>query len=207
MTINNVFVLSTGRCGSLTFARACEHFTNYTSGHETLAVGVIGAARFDYPERHIESDKRLTWFLGQLAARFDDETTFYVHLQRDPEAVARSYLRRWNSTHRSGIARVYGRELLMCARPESFRSREWPEDQRLEVCRSYVETANSTIRLFLQGRTWMPVMLENVGEDFPRFIDRIGAEGNLEAAIAEWAVKHNASDTTGTAEEAPIGNE
>lgn len=196
MRIRNVFVLSTGRCGSLTFAKACEHFTNYTSGHETRAVDVIGPARFDYPPGHIESDNRLTWFLGQLAERFDDKETFYVHLQRDEEAVARSYLRRWASSHRSAIARVYGRELLMYAQPNSLRSRVWPEDLRLAVCRSYVETVNSTIRHFVRERNWMEVRLENIIEDFARFIDRIGAEGDLDAALHEWEIKHNASEST-----------
>lgn len=194
MTVRNVFVLSTGRCGSLTFAKACEHFTNFSAGHETLAVDVIGPRRLEYPENHIESDNRLTWFLGQLATRYDDETTLYVHLQRDPEAVARSYLRRWTSAHRSGIARVYGRELLMYAQPNSFKPREWPKDERLAVCRSYVETANSTIRRFVDGRNSVDVLLENVTEDFSSFMDRIGAQGDLESALDEWTVRHNASE-------------
>jgi hypothetical protein len=35
-----IFVTGTGRCGTVTFSKACSHITNYTSGHKTKA-GVI----------------------------------------------------------------------------------------------------------------------------------------------------------------------
>ena len=31
----NVFVLGTGRCGTVTFSAACGHFDNFTAGHES----------------------------------------------------------------------------------------------------------------------------------------------------------------------------
>ena len=40
----NVFILCTGRCGSLTFTRACGHMTNFTTAHESR-VALIGDAR------------------------------------------------------------------------------------------------------------------------------------------------------------------
>jgi hypothetical protein len=61
----NVFVLTTGRSGSLTFAEACRRITNYTTGHETR-VGRVGPERLAYPDRHIEVDHRLAWFLGRM---------------------------------------------------------------------------------------------------------------------------------------------
>ena len=61
----NVFILSTGRSGSQTFARACAHVSNYTSAHESRS-GLLGDAHFDYPDNHIESDNRLSWMLGRL---------------------------------------------------------------------------------------------------------------------------------------------
>ena len=90
-----VFVLNTGRCGSMTTIKACEHLTNYTAGHETRT-GAIGDRRLDYPDRHVEADNRLSWFLGILGERFGDGP-LYVHLRRDPEEVAASFLRRWRS--------------------------------------------------------------------------------------------------------------
>lgn len=44
----NVFVLCTGRCGSVTFVEACKHVTNYTSAHESRA-GIAGPGRVQYP--------------------------------------------------------------------------------------------------------------------------------------------------------------
>jgi hypothetical protein len=56
----NVFVLGRGRCGSTTFIRAYKHISNFTSGHETRA-RLLGEARLNYPDHHIEADNRLSW--------------------------------------------------------------------------------------------------------------------------------------------------
>lgn len=98
-----VFVLNTGRCGSMTFARACEHLTNFTAGHETRARVVGFEARMDYPNWHIEVDNRLTWFLGPLSQRYPD--AFYVHLRRDSEAVINSFVQRWDKGRPTSPAR------------------------------------------------------------------------------------------------------
>lgn len=92
-----VFVLTTGRSGSVTFARSCSHITNYSSAHESRAAE-YGAARFDYADQHIEIDNRLSWFLGGLEERFPEAR--YVHLRRDPAADARSFAARWPCTLR-----------------------------------------------------------------------------------------------------------
>ena len=47
----NIFVLCTGRCGSVTFSKACKHITNYTSGHETRIKKLDD--RLDFPSFHI----------------------------------------------------------------------------------------------------------------------------------------------------------
>ena len=104
------FVLTTGRSGSVTFARACAHATNMTSGHETHAGHITG--RLDYPNGHIETDNRLAWFLGPLHAAHPD--AFYVHLTRDPTDTAASFARRSTDTlplvrrAREGLAQVRG---------------------------------------------------------------------------------------------------
>ena len=179
------FVLSTGRCGSTTFAQACTHLTNYTSGHETRR-GRCGEDRFAYPDSHVESDNRLSWLLGPLGERFDPEQTVYVHLTRDRDEVARSYLRRWDVKWRGSIISAYGHGILQRGR--------WPEEERMDVCRSYVDTVNSNIRAFLRTQPrWVGVRLEHAAEDFPVFLEAIGAEGDLEAAATEWDTLHNMS--------------
>ena len=61
----NIFVLNTGRCGSTTFIKACQHIRNYTALHESRA-NRIAEQRLAYPRDHIEADNRLSWFLGRL---------------------------------------------------------------------------------------------------------------------------------------------
>ncbi len=181
-----VFVLSTGRCGSTTFIRACDHLTNYTSGHETRAARA-GEKRFDYPERHIESDNRLSWMLGDLGRRFDPKQTLYVHLTRDREEVARSFLKRFDNPSRAGIITAFSHAIVM-------HRRDWPPRQQIDLCRFYVDVVTSNIEAFLEHQPHtLAVRLETADTDFPRFLSMIRAEGDLEAAQGEWGVRHNAS--------------
>ena len=48
----NVFVLSSGRSGTVTFAAACKHIKGYSVGHEQN-VYLTGKDRFSYPDNHI----------------------------------------------------------------------------------------------------------------------------------------------------------
>jgi hypothetical protein len=180
-----VFVLSTGRCGSTTFERACSHITNYTAGHETRR-GSLFERRFDYPDQHIESDNRLSWFLGGLSRRFDDTDTFYVHLTRRPVEVARSYARKFDSGFHSSMMRAFAHGILI--RPR------WRPEQQRRVARFYVDTVTDNIREFLRHRSQtMDFSLEEASKAFPVFWERIGAEGDLAAALAEFQFRYNAS--------------
>lgn len=181
----NVFVLGTGRCGTVTFTRACQYITNYSTGHETLAEK-HGDARFDYPVNHIEADNRLSWFLGRLGTRYDDRSALYVHMLRDRTATAASFLRRWDSPQRAGIIRAYRQGIIM-------RAAEWPQEQRMAVCLDYVDTVTANITEFLRARPHMTLHLEDIEPGFTEFLDRIGAGGDLVAAREEWKTKHNQS--------------
>ncbi len=188
----------------MTFARACEHISNYTADHESR-VSAHGAARLDYPDDHIEVDNRLAFFLGPLAERFPDAR--YVHLVRDTEATARSFLARWRVNppppRPSGrLARLrwqmqvqHPRANLMSAFAHGLlmRGKPWPTRRRIEVSRFLVETMNANIRTFLETRPHIIVNLETVDDDFPEFWRWIGAVGDLDAALDEWTVRHNAT--------------
>ena len=173
----NVFVLTTGRSGSLTFAEACSHITNYTTGHETR-VGLLGPERFAYPDDHIEVDDRLAWFPGRLEAAHGDRA-FYVHLHRDDEATAASRVKRWNKP----AMRAYRKGIL------------WdmdPEVDRIEVARDLNHTVNTNIEYYLRDKTnTMRIDIETAQQSFPEFWDRIGAEGDLDAALLELDVRHH----------------
>ena len=180
----NVFVLCAGRCGSVTFTRACEHATNFTAGHESR-VKLLGEERLNFPANHIEADNRLAWLLGRLDARFGRDAC-YVHLRRDREQCARSHNRRWE---RGGMMHAYARALL--------RRRERRE-RHLDVCHDYLLTVEQNIELFLKDKPHrMEVQLEDLPETFPTFWRWIGAEGDLDAALRELETLHNAAKPKG----------
>lgn len=175
----NVFVLCTGRCGSTTFAKACSHITNYTASHESR-IGAAGITRLDYPPNHIEIDNRLSWFLGRLDERFGN-SALYVHLTRDPHQVAESFAARWDT----GIMLAY--------RTGVSPTTQNPTIESVELAGDLVRTVTSNIDLFLRDKTSkMTMQLENIKDQFPTFFDRIGARGDLNLALDELDIRHNA---------------
>jgi hypothetical protein len=209
----NVFVLSTGRCGSTTVARAFGHATNFTAGHETRAGLVRG--RLEYPPDHIESDNRLTWFLAALDQRYDESSVHWVHLTRRLEDVVESYWHRWEDV----IERHRSTNLVRDWRQGSAVAREWRQDptsifrgsiavafaygvirsdhpltpdERRAACDLYTRTVDTTIRAFLEARSNVSrIELSNLTEDFTAAWARIGAEGALDEAITELELRHN----------------
>ncbi|GAB3447607.1 hypothetical protein GCM10027570_20230 [Streptomonospora sediminis] len=180
-----VFVLNTGRCGSVTLARACEELTNYTTGHESRARR-IGDERLDYPDQHIEVDNRLSWFLGGLDERYGSEP-LYVHLRRDPVQVAHSFAKRWENGNPAGVITAFAGALVIRPSP-------WPAERRLEVCRYYVQTVTANIEAFLADKPrQMTVWLDEAEEWFPKLWERIGGQGDFDNALHQLQVQHNAS--------------
>ena len=172
----NVFVLCTGRCGSMTFARAWGHVENFTAAHESKR-GTLGPRT--YPEDHIEVDNSLSWVLGRLDALYGEEA-FYVHLKRKREDTVQSFM------GRAGIVpKAYGRLIGASI-----------EERRRDVCEHYYDTVNQNIELFLKDKPWkMNFSLASAQTDFREFWDRIDANGNLSEALEEWKRNYNASDS------------
>lgn len=175
----NVFVLCTGRCGSVTLSKACTHATNFSSGHESRC-NEMGPNRVRYPCQHIEVDNRLAFFLGRLQDAYGDNAS-YVHLVRDRDATAASFNRRWH--RHASIMRAYADQICMS-----------PVRDPLAVCLDYVDTTNANIRAFLRDKTrTMNFRMEDHATAFPEFWEWIGAEGDFGKAQAEWCTSHNAS--------------
>jgi hypothetical protein len=173
----NVFVLTTGRSGSLAFAEACRHIRNYSAGHETR-VGLLGSDRLAYPPDHIEVDNRLAWFPGRLEAAYGDDA-FYVHLRRDAGATAASMVRRWSKP----AMRSYRQGILWDVDPET---------DRVALAADLVATLDSNIRHYLRDKSkCMTIDIETAASSFPSFWERIGAEGDLQAALAEFDARHH----------------
>lgn len=171
-----VFVLTTGRSGSSSFAAACSHISNFSIGHESRWQ-LLGSDRLNYPDQHIEVDNRLSWLLGRLDDQFGNEP-FYVHLIRDRSAVANSYCQR--RFGRKSIIRAYSLGIL-------YRDQTIQQD-----CLDYYDTVNSNIKLFLKDKTKkMSFILSQADHDFRHFWNQIRAEGDLQAALNEWKAPHN----------------
>lgn len=186
----NVFILSTGRCGSMAVARACGHITNYTSAHESRCE-LMGPARLAYPDHHIESDNRLAWYLGRLQAVYGDDA-YYVHLKRDRQQVAESYARRDHLSY--GIMQAF-RGIMITEK----------ELDPLKLAHEMCETVEANIDLFLRDKSYvMRVAIEEAEDWFPEFWEWVGAEGDRAAALREFTVQHNATPDPTLAKRPPL---
>jgi len=175
----NVFILNTGRCGSSTFIKACEHITNYSAAHESRST-LIGEQRLAYPAQHIEADNRLSWILGRLDQQYADNT-LYIHLRRNKQQTIESFSKRADF----GIMQAYKEGILLGG--ESNQTRE-------QIAEEYIHTVESNIEFFLKDKTHkMNFSLDNAKQDFEIFWEFISAEGDLQAALEEWDVSYNAS--------------
>lgn len=176
----NVFILCTGRCGSTTLERAFSHLENYTCSHESRA-NQLGHERLNYPSNHIESDNRLSWFLGRLEEKYGNDA-FYIHLKREPSEVARSYAKRF---HPGLIMPAYADGIYIDLPPNI-------EPFKEQVARDYVHTVESNINLFLRDKTnKITVELNEVKEKFPLIWQKIGAKGDYDKAFNELDVRYN----------------
>ena len=177
---DHVFVLCTEGCDSLIFSKACAHFTNYTSGHETRCAE-LGAQRLAYPIGHIEADNRLAWFLGRLDNAFGDRA-FFVHLVRDKQRVAETYDGCWD--HRYSLMSAFNFNILM--------RREADSAAVLDM----VETISANIENFLASKSnKIQIDIDRATDNFMDFATAIDADGDLNAALAEFELPHNAIET------------
>ncbi len=181
----NVFVLGTGRTGSVSFSEACKYMTNYTSGHE-INISKTGEERMTFPDNHIEIDNRLSWMLGRLDKKYGD-SAFYVHIKRETASLAESFSKRIASE--TGIINAYANEIV-------FSGRIYNSDY--DICVDYINTVNENIELFLKDKSnKMEFHLEESKNDFRIFWKRIQAEGDLGGALKCWDTSYNEYDRWG----------
>lgn len=174
----NVFILNSGRCGSTTFIKACQHINNYTAAHESR-IRNTGPERLNYPDNHIEADNRLSWFLGRLDVLYGD-SAIYIHLIRNADEAASSFIKR----SEFGIMKAWREGIYLTD----------DADSPVALANDYIYTVNSNIKLFLKDKTHkMTFHLENARDDFKVFCDLINAEGDIDAALNEWQTHHNHS--------------
>jgi hypothetical protein len=138
---------------------------------------MLGQDRLAFPDSHIEADNRLSWILGRLEKKFGDDA-LYVHLTRDASKVAASYDKRWD--HRFSLIYGYNRSILMQS--------VYDEGAAADL----VETVTANIEAFLANKSHViKIDIDAPQREFRRFVEMIGAEGDVEAAVAEFSVRHN----------------
>jgi len=179
----NVFVVGTGRCGTTTFSKACSHITNYTSGHESHA-GTIDFSYIHFPDQHIEVDPHLTWMLGLLIQKYPD--ALFVHLFRNRNDVVASWFRRGVDAHR-GAAPLLD---VMCQTNCQTMSRT---TYRRALGFLYDMVCANIEGILRNATNSMSIRIDRAPNDFLAFWDRIGAEGNLVEATAEFELRYNAT--------------
>lgn len=141
----------------------------------------MGPRRFDYPLFHIESDNRLSWFLGRLDQKYGNKA-LYIHLTRNRHQTAVSFSKR----SKRGIMAAYeGGGILMGLQ----------DADPYELALDYISTVDTNIRAFLKDKPHkMDFELEKGKRNFQMLWEEIRGEGNLEAGLAEFDIRHNASE-------------
>lgn len=195
-----VFVLTAGRSGSMTFYRACQHVTNYSTGHEDVKFRSL----MEYPDNHIEVDGMLCFMLGTLDARYGNSPV-YVHLKREPERVATSWARRMPDAE--SWPRWLRIQLGLTAKPRSRQTRAvWighhlyggagrlSYEERMSAARKYVDRANDNIRHFLKDKSKVvDIEIEQPDQSFRELWEIAGFDGSLDGALEELGTVYNAS--------------
>lgn len=196
------FVLSTGRAGSLTVAKAFSLAQNYTVKHESR-ITVFDHTRLDYPDNHIESDNRLSWFLGSLLQRYPD--ALYIHLTRDPQKVVASYVRRWEALLAptsarevaNGVLRLIGRRhdmTIVDAFARGILGQRMPlsHEERVTIATLFVNTVNDNIASALgAARHSLKMSIEEPSGPFEVAWATLGIHGDLTAARALLSQRFN----------------
>src|SRR5690606_18166753 len=135
-----VFVLTTGRSGSLTLSKALAHATNYTCAHQSPSARFDG--RHDYPDRHIAADNPLAFLLRPLQRDYPHAP--YVWLRRSRNDTVSSLMRRFDSPR--GVMAAYAHGVVQGRKPVSKLS----YFERRAVAELYVDTTEANIETFLE---------------------------------------------------------
>ena len=187
MKYKNIFVLSAGRCGSMTFIKACDHITNYTSQHES-GRNFESHQKYNliYPEYHIESDNRLTWFLGSLDKLYGNKA-YYVKLTRNKDKIINSYLKR--KSLNQGILPAFAINILQ--------QKKWSisKDGYRWAAKHYINTVYDNIDFYLRDKTnKIEFDIDDPIDKFNQIWLDIEAEGNLNNAMEEFLKYYNLSN-------------
>lgn len=173
-----VFVIGTGRCGSVSFRVACSFMTNYTTGHETKC-GLL-----EYPDNFIEVNPHLRCCVAHVANKYPD--ALWVHLLRKPETCIPSLAALDHGAIMRAYASLYGSVM--------------PSENIADIAYRYYWAETDAIRSHLKSVAKSHTMhLETIQDEWAHFWNLIGAEGNYAASLHSWGTPHNTRAERGEA--------
>lgn len=176
-----VFCIGTGRCGTTTFYKSCQHITNFTSANESHRHGSLATGWLDYPDNHIEVDPHLVWSLGTLINLYPD--ALFVHLKRNRTDVVNSWLKR-PSTSTKGA----GALCSIMFQVDYFKA---GLEVRKKLLGLLYNGIVNNVDEALKGKSYAEFNLHQLPVQLSALWAVIGAEGNLDAAIETCKKTHN----------------
>jgi len=150
-----VFVLGTGRCGTVTFSKACNKIRNFSCSHESKTTSqrqVFGC--LEYPDNHIEIDPRLSYHYPLIIKKYPEAIIF--HLKRGRDKCIRSLSKRSSLKYYSTFH--YG----------------WFDGNYEKAAELYYDNTTMMLEKFIDKERTL--LLENIQEDFLRFCKIIEAD-------------------------------
>lgn len=174
IVMTRVFIVGTGRCGTVSFHHACRHMTNYRTGHESRC-GFL-----EYPDQWIEVSHHLRCVITHLRYKYPD--ALWVHLIREPEACIQSLAMQDGGKVMTAYETIYP-SVMHSSRP-------------IDIAFRYYWCENDNIRAQLGAipqEQRREMHLETIKDEWGSFWYWIKAEGDFHSSLASWDVIRNAT--------------
>lgn len=169
--MTRIFVTGTGRCGTMTFAKAAGHATNFGVDFEPPRTSL------DFPDRRITVAASLHLCLPLLVRYYPDAK--WVHVVREREACIDSLATLSNGEMMRWWGWFYLNQPAMPAR---------------DAAAVYYDLTNALIAACVPYR--FTLNLEHARSQWPGCWQFMGCDGDFNASLAEWSTKYNARRTT-----------
>lgn len=170
----NVFVMGTGRCGTTTFAKACNCFKGFTSKHESK----VKNNDLVYPNNHIESDPHLFWHLPNLVSKYPD--ALYIHIIRERDACIRSLSKRPSLYSYAYITELSKRK----------------KTDLNKIAERFYDFVTGCLCSFFKGNghlDYMEIDLPPTKDQWREFHEKIGSPNGYKESLKHWNRRYNRS--------------
>lgn len=169
----NVFVIGTGRCGTLTFSKASKFFEGFTAAHESKTKN----NNLVYMDNHIESDPHLFWHLPNLIRQYPK--AIYVHLVREKTACVKSLSKRPSLYNYAAISEMTSKA----------------QTDLKKIASKYYDFINGFIENFFVGRKeiYIKMSLPPTEKEWASLHKALGKPKGFKRSFAVWNKKYNAS--------------